>query len=736
MGWFDEQIRGREQADQITFEDSFRKMAGAVMGHSLSDENMTGQQMSMEAITQILNFYHVQYKEPPKTDSLDAVLDFLLRPSGIMYRAVTLSGGWYKDCQGAMIGKRTDDGNLVALIPSKLHGYYFYDIKTEKNVKLSSKTEGMIMPQAVAFYRPFPLRQMKQKDLMRYILEQITAGDIWKLILAAVPAVFTGMLLPEINSIFFGSVLESKSNSMLIAAGVFMLCATISNLLFTTIKTMLTSGMGLRLNQSVEAATMMRVLTLPASFFKKYSTGELSTRIMYLTGICSTLVNLIFTIVLTIIPSFVYIWQIRLYAPALTAPALCFTLATIVIVVIQAAMQMNVNLKKNMAASRESGMSLQLISGIQKIRLAGAEKRAFAKWGAIYSEEAALEYNPPIFIRIAPVLTTAISLLGTMVMYVKAVESGVSSADYFAFCSAYGMVTTAISEFAATIPTIAEIRPAMKMADPILETEPEIASEKPMITRLSGGIEVSNITFRYTEDMPPVLDNVSLRIRPGQYVAIVGGTGCGKSTLMRLLLGFEKPQKGAVYYDGHDLNKIDLKSLRQKIGTVLQDGKLFSGSIYENIGIAAPGLKMEQAWEAAEIAGIADDIRNMPMGMHTMISEGQGGISGGQRQRILIARAIAPKPKILMFDEATSALDNITQKNVSEALDRMKCTRIVIAHRLSTIRQCDRIIVLDKGHIVEDGSYEDLIKLGGVFKELVDRQRLDNSGFVDATTAF
>ena len=221
------------------------------------------------------------------------------------------------------------------------------------------------------------------------------------------------------------------------------------------------------------------------------------------------------------------------------------------------------------------------------------------------------------------------------------------------------------------------------------------------------------------------MENLSLKIRAGQYVAIVGRTGCGKSTLLRILLGFETPQRGAVYYDGKDLKRLDLKSLRRKIGVVLQNGKLFSGDIYSNIVISAPWLNLDAAWEAAETAGIAEDIRAMPMGMFTLVSEGQGGISGGQRQRLMIARAIAPKPKLLMFDEATSALDNLTQKKVSEALDRLKCTRLVIAHRLSTIRSCDRIVVLDHGRIAEDGSYEELIAKKGIFAELVARQQLD-----------
>ena len=424
--------------------------------------------------------------------------------------------------------------------------------------------------------------------------------------------------------------------------------------------------------------------------------------------------------------SLVYLSQIFVYARELVIPALIILLVTVVLSVLSSLMQMKISTQQMEISGKESGMSYALISGIQKIKLAGAEKRAFARWGNLYAKDAKLSYNPPLFLKLHSVISLTITLTGTIVMYWMAVKSGVSVADYYAFNTAYGMLSGAFMSLAGIALTVAQIRPILTMVQPFFDAVPEIADEKEVLTRLSGGIELSHVSFRYNEHMPLVLDDLSLKIRPGQYVAIVGKTGCGKSTLMRLLLGFEKPQKGAVYYDGKDLERIDLRSLRRRIGVVMQNGKLFQGDIYSNIVISAPQLTLQEAWEAAELAGIADDIRSMPMGMHTIISEGSGGISGGQRQRLMIARAIAPKPKILMFDEATSALDNLTQKKVSESLDALKCTRIVIAHRLSTIKQCDRILVLDKGKIVEDGKYEELIANGGFFAELVARQRLDN----------
>ncbi len=309
-------------------------------------------------------------------------------------------------------------------------------------------------------------------------------------------------------------------------------------------------------------------------------------------------------------------------------------------------------------------------------------------------------------------------------MYYVAVKNHVSVADYYAFNSAYAYISSAFSALAAIALTVATIKPSLDIIMPLMEAVPEQQNDKETVTNISGAIELSHLSFRYSPEGPMIIDDLSLTIPARQYVAVVGRTGCGKSTLMRLLLGFEKPTKGAIFYDRKDTRHLDMRSVRRLIGTVMQDGTLFGGSIFENITISAPTLTLDDAWKAAELAGIADSIREMPMGMHTVLQDGGGGISGGQRQRLMIARAIAPKPKLLLLDEATSALDNITQKQVSEALDRMRCTRIVIAHRLSTIRHCDRILVLDQGKIVEDGTYEQLMEKKGFFAELVERQQV------------
>lgn len=370
-------------------------------------------------------------------------------------------------------------------------------------------------------------------------------------------------------------------------------------------------------------------------------------------------------------------------------------------------------------------MVFSLISSVQKIKLAGAEKRAFAKWADCYVKGARLQYEPPFLVRFGQVIPQAIALLGTVLIYFAAVRNGVDTAGYMAFSLSFGMVSGAFASLAGMVFQAAEIRPMLQMIGPLLKATPETARHKKSVRHLSGGVEFNHISFRYHERMPPVLHDLSLKIRPGEYVAIVGRTGSGKSTIFRLLLGFEQPQRGAVYYDGQDMATLDLRSLRRHLGVVTQDSKLFQGDVFSNIAISAPGLSLQEAWEAAETAGIAQDIREMPMGMHTLLSEGEGGVSGGQRQRLMIARAIASKPRILLLDEATSALDNITQRQVSQSLEKLKCTRIVVAHRLSTIRQCGRILVLDEGRIAEDGTYEDLVARGGIFTDLVSRQQVE-----------
>lgn len=726
MGWFENQIQDRRDADQQLLEDSFIRIAGVVMGEKDAQRIGDARIITKSAIDEILKYYHYKPSELPEsiTDP-DEQLDYCLRPHGMMRRTVELKKGWYKDAYGPILAFRKDDGSPVALLPGTITGYTYKDPATGKKIRLNAETEQLFDADAICFYRPLPLKKLGIPDLLLYMKRCVSTSDILMIVFAAISVSGVGLLIPRLTRALTGPVLLSGSGSALIGLAICMVCVSLSMQLFSSVSAMVSSRLSSKTSLGVQASMMMRLMSLPASFFRQYSPGELKSRSMSVNQLCSMLMSMVMTTGLTSLTSLLYVTQIFRFAPALVVPSLLIVLVTVGFSVVTTFVQIGINRKRMEHAAKESGMSYAMISGIQKLKLSGAEKRSFAKWLNLYAEGAELTYNTPMFLRANTAISSGISLISTIILYYLAVKSGMNPSTYFAFTAAYGSLMGAFSTLAGTAMTAAQIQPILEMAEPFLKTVPETQEKKEIVTNIHGSVELSHISFRYDEDSPYILNDLSLKIRPGEYVAIVGRTGCGKSTLMRLLLGFEKPEKGAIYYDGKDIESLDLGSLRRKIGTVMQQSGLFQGDIYSNIVLTAPGLSIDEAWDAAEKAGIADDIRAMPMGMYTMVSEGGGGISGGQKQRLMIARAIAPKPKLLLFDEATSALDNKTQRQVSEALDAMGCTRVVIAHRLSTIRHCDRILVLDGGRIVEDGSYDVLIEKGGFFADLVARQRVD-----------
>ena len=718
MSWFADQLQQRKALDDETLQDAYKAVINAVVGAEFSFND------SEEALDSILAYYRMGKVTFPEGMAEEDKLSTFCRLSGLMQRSVRLESGWYRSAFGAFLCKKKN-GGTVAAVPDAMGRYSFYDPEEQKRYKLNKKTETLLEWDAVCFYKPLPAKKLTVSDLLRFGISSWSVSDFAYTLLLMLVATLLGLLTPRLSHFLYSTVATGDSMPLLLSTMFFIVCLNLSNLLLNTMRSAFTARSGVKLQTAVSSAMMMRTLSLPMTFFRQYSSGELLQRIGYAESVCTTLVDMIFSTSLSSLFSLVYIAQIHSFAPALSVPAILIILLNVGFTTLTTLRQTKLSKRKMSLSAKNAGISLSTVSGVQKIRLSGAEERMFARWTDAYSQELRIAYNPPVFLRYNSSFARALALGGSLLLSYLAVKTHVDAPSYAAFQSAYGMVSGAITGLVGIALRAAELKPSLDMARPLLETLPESDDKAVELSDLKGGIEMSHISFRYSDDTPNIFEDFSLKIKAGEYVAIVGKTGCGKSTLVRLLLGFEQPRTGAIYYDGVDLNKIEKKSLRRKIGTVMQDDKLFMGSIYSNIVICEPRLTLDRAWEAAETAGIADDIREMPMGMHTVISDGAGGISGGQRQRLMIARAIAPKPKILIFDEATSALDNLTQKQVSEALDNLNCTRIVIAHRLSTIRHCDRILVIDGGRIAESGSYEELVAKNGVFAELVERQRLD-----------
>ncbi len=725
--WIESQIETRTRLNEEMAERAYADLAASVTGYeaaSLFDADDVAQ--TDGAAEACLAYMGVQPGEvPPDVTDFEERLDWLCRPTGTMRRSVRLEKGWYKQAFGAMLG-RLDTGEAIALLPSNLHGYRFVDPRTGRKVRVNVEASRHIETEAVLFYRPLPAKPLKVPDLVAFIFRAFDRGDYLRVLIAALAVSLIGLATPWANQVAFSVVAPSGQAGLILPIAALLLGVAVASALIGICRNLVMARVSAKLDVVAEAATFARLLALPVSFFKQYSSGNLANRVSNVMLLSQLIASAVLGSALTALFSLVYVLQIGTFAPQLAVPALIIVILQTVFTVGATYVTAKFEMATMEANAKLSGVVTALLGGIQKIKLAGAEQRAFAKWAHGYADYARPAYNRPVFVRALPAIVALIGVLGTVVIYYLAGSSGVSLANFMAFNVAFGQVTAAFTALATSAGQVAQINPMLSMVSPILEAVPEVAEDKPSVESLSGSIEVSGLSFRYNENSPYVLNGLSFTVKPGEYVAIVGKSGCGKSTIVRLLLGFEQPERGGIYYGQHDVQKVDLRSLRQHIGVVMQDGKLFMGDIANNITISTPSATLDDAWEAAELAGVADDIRKMPMGMQTLVTEGSGGISGGQRQRLMIARAVCGKRSILIFDEATSALDNVTQKHVSDSLEKLDCTRVVVAHRLSTVKHCDRILLLDGGIVAEEGTYDELIEKGGLFAELVRQQRLDD----------
>jgi NHLM bacteriocin system ABC transporter ATP-binding protein len=738
MGWFQDLISARLENDGKLLERAFEDLSapvGPLPGTGLAPGEAGGnpeRSALYRALAEILRYYRLPPGEEPEDDRLEAgseeELDFYLRPSGLSKRRVHLSGPWQRDASGPLLGEL--EGRPVALIPRLFSGYAYRDPRTGLRRRLGGAEAARFGRDAWCFYPSLPRRALEFGDLLAYMFRTLRAPDLVFFALTGLSLSALGLLLPAITNLIFNRVIPSGEPGLLLSSLGMLLGAALGVFCIRIWRNILARRIEIKLSLSVQAAFMARILSLPAGFFRSFSAGETAERLRMAESFCQLLTETLLPMALDLVFSCIFLLQISRYSPSLLLPAmgtLGLALAFSLLLILK---QTKLNRDKLKSHALVRGFEFQLFNGIRKIRLQGGENRAFSQWARRYGAAAEFDYKPSLFLKAAPAVSSLIMLLGNILIYAVAAGSGVSGGAFMAFAAAYGILSGAVVSLGAAGSSLAYLGPMLGLLDPIMKTVPEHSpgtgegERKESGFRLSGNIEFNNVSFRYGKDSPLILDNFSLKIRKGQYLAIVGKTGCGKSTLLRLLLGFEKPGLGSIYYDSRDLEKLDTASLRRNIGVVLQDGKIFQGSIYENISISAPSLSLDDAWEAAERAGLAEDIKAMPMGMFTIVGD-RAGLSGGQRQRLMIARAIAARPRVLILDEATSALDNITQKRVADALEGLRITRIVVAHRLSTIRSCDRIILLDQGRIAGEGSYDELLANSELFAELASRQRLD-----------
>lgn len=640
--------------------------------------------------------------------------------SNVRIRRVVLRETWWKDDHGPLLAFREQDDRPVALLP-KRRGYEIHDPSTETIDHVDSESALQLDPFAYTFYRPLPNRRLTSRDLIDFGLKNLS-GEITTILLTGIAAGLLGLLTPIITGTFFDTVIPAANRTALIHLTLLLLVGALSTAMFELTRSLALLRLEGKMGAALQAAVWDRLLSLPVSFFRQFSAGDLSERANGIDAIRSFLTGTLSSSVIAGIFSLFNLALMFYYSPMLTLVALGLLVIAIAGTMWLGRIQLRVTRELTKIGGKLSGQVFELISGIAKLRVSGAELRAFAVWSKRYSTQKTHLTGSRILSNRFSVFNASFAVLASMAVFyaVQAWAGPLKPGDFLAFNAAFTQMFLATMEMAGAVLQVMGLVPLFERSTPILETLPEVTELRTDPGELTGAIEISHVSFRYAPDKPPVLKEVSFRVEAGQMVALVGPSGCGKSTLLRLLLGFEEPEAGVVFYGGNDLKGLDAIAVRRQMGVVLQNSFPSRGDILSNI-VGSKPLTIDDAWEAARLSGLDQDIQKMPMGMHTVITE-TGGISGGQRQRLMIARAIVSKPRILLFDEATSALDNHTQAIVSRSLEGLKATRIVIAHRLSTVINADNIIVLDRGTVVQSGTYAELIQQGGLFGELAKRQ--------------
>ena len=658
-------------------------------------------------------------------------LSELIKDNNLRMRALDLRDGWWKTESGAILGYYKESGiEPCALLPEKNGGYLCVVPQLDKRFKINKKNIQFISRHAIMFYKPLGSEQVSVRDVIKFAFSsRKTSKDVMLFLTLGILSAVVGLLIPALTRMFVDSAIPQSANNLVMHLTFLVLLCTISAGIFDIIKVLAMTRVGTREDFLLQSSIMDRLLKLPVNFFKHYAAGDLAQKVLTVTQLSAMVFGSLLLSVMTCVFASVYLIQLFHYSKYLVKWAVFFSFIPIIVTVILAYFKLKWNNKIIPLTSKISGTLFEIVSGINKLILTASEKRAFSLWARLFSRQQSYVSRASNSDIVFATMNEIYPLFVTFCMYalfMSALKAGkmdpLSTGSFLAFMASLTAFQTSLATTSTTLIESIMIIPMYKEIKVILDALPEVQEAKPSIAKCSGAIELSHISFRYDPNMPLLIDDLSMKIEPGEFVALVGESGSGKSTLMRILLGFEKPETGSVFYDNQDLASFDAGSIRRKMGVVLQNSGVMQGSIYSNIVGGSP-LPMEDAWRAADAVGLGDVIRELPMGMQTMVTAGGSTFSGGQRQRLVIARAIVHNPSILILDEATSALDNLTQAQVKESLDALKVTRIVVAHRLSTIINADRIYVLNHGRIEESGTYDELMAKGGFFAELAKRQQ-------------
>lgn len=672
-------------------------------------------------------FEEPKHLESNQTNS-NNLLNAIAKSSKVRVRKIILRGVWWKDENGHLLAFTKQTNEPVALIQKSSDSYLLKNLATGFEAIVTDKIAETLEPIGYMFFSGFNTKMSSLKKVLSFAMNGVKK-DAKLLILASLAGSLLGLLIPILSGIIFDDVIPTADRSIHFEVFTIMIVIGLVSAGLQLVQGALQMRVESKSSINLQAGVMDYILRLPVTFYKKYTAGDLTNRVLSINAIRQVLSSTLMTAVLSGAFSFVNLILLFYYDSSLAWVGVGLAVLAVAFMVLIGWLKLKYDREVSKYQGEIQGFLFEFLSGISKIRITGGEKRVFTLWAEKFSKLKRLGFMSGTYQNFVEVFSSSYPLF-TNILFFSFIYYTVLNAEnatmlsvgsFLAFITAFNKFLNDSLKLSMAFITSLNVIPLYERVKPILEEEPESVEQSVDPGELAGEIEMNSVSFRYYPDQPLILKNITFKIKPGEMVAFVGSSGSGKSTIMRLLLGFEHPELGSIFYDGNTFDAMNKELVRRQIGVVLQNGSLMSGSIYQNI-VGNSELTLDDAWEAARMAGMEEDIKHMPMEMHTFIGEGAGTFSGGQRQRLMIARAIVHKPRLLFMDEATSALDNKTQTIVAESLDKLQATRIVIAHRLSTIKNADRIFVLDKGEIIESGNYEELMQMDGLFTQLAKRQ--------------
>ncbi|MCO4700199.1 NHLP bacteriocin export ABC transporter permease/ATPase subunit [Streptomyces sp. RO-S4] len=654
-------------------------------------------------------------------DRLDPVEQVALA-SRLRTRVVRLEDRWWRDDVGPLVGHRALSGAPVALLWRR-GGYVAVHPSTGRETPVERANAEEFEPRAVMFYRPLPERRLSPLRLVRFCMGG-TRGDLTGLMLSGLVTVVLGALVPLATGRVLGEYVPKAQTDLIVQVCLAVILSSVVAAAFMLLQNLTLLRLEGRVEATLQPAVWDRLLRLPTRFFTERSTGELASAAMGISAIRRMLAGVGPTVTQSVTVGAVNLGLLLWFSVPMALAALGMLVVVASVFLGLGLWQVRWQRRLVVLTNKLNNQAFQTLRGLPKLRVAAAENYAYAAWASQFARSRELQAKAGRIKNLTAVLGAVylpLCTLGMFMLLAGPARGSMTAAEFLTFNTSVTMVLTSVTQLTGSFVSAVAALPLFEQIRPVLDATPEVRTASTRPGPLTGALEARRVSFRYSDDGPLVLDDVSFEARPGEFVAVVGPSGCGKSTLLRLLIGFDRPQSGSVLYDGQDLAALDQSAVRRQCGVVLQHAQPFTGSVLDVICGSEP-YTPEEAMAAAEMAGLAEDIRRMPMGLHTIVS-GSGAVSGGQRQRLMIAQALIRRPRILFFDEATSALDNETQRTVIESTKALRATRVVIAHRLSTVLDADRVVVMEAGKVVQQGTPAELLAdTQGRLHELVRRQ--------------